>query len=657
MKIIVEFNAGWLYAASHMFVASKFESLCEEKFGNDLLSFNRSFSVCSLEFDSHIDTDAAINTIKELLEKLTAPDRIETVCKIKVDGQSENKIAIPSTPKERESSNSGVVSFVEHEEPQTPNSSTLTSKGELSDPEDMIGNQAFKNLCREIKARAVRIIKNQTFEFFFSTAYLFSVNTGNGFKTSIKMLDTLLRDCGLFKNPSEPENFVLPVPSSEECGQKIINIIGSLKNYLSVPRIITIDISSWLGHTGQSEFKNLLMSIFRHNTQCLIIFRIPYIKETLLNEALADISDVISIHPVVFEPFTQEELRQLAKGMIAPYGFSFTEEAMQEFDQRIEDEKSDGYFYGVHTVKKIIGSIVRKMEIVNTGEQGCSVITREAVIDEQNASNETIEHGFDDFSSMIGMDTVEMRLREVVNQIHYARSTGMGKKPCMHMFFVGNPGTGKTTVARILGNELKKQNILRVGKFFEHNGRDLCGQYVGQTAPKTEAICHQAYGSILFIDEAYSLASDNSSNDYGKEAISTLITEMENHYDDLVVIFAGYPEEMEQLLALNPGMRSRVPYTIEFPNYSREDLYLIFSKISSAHFPHAPGFDEEARRFFLRISQQLLESKSFGNARFVRNLYERVWGKATARCARNGTSNIELTVEDFEDAISEFSKL
>ena len=124
-------------------------------------------------------------------------------------------------------------------------------------------------------------------------------------------------------------------------------------------------------------------------------------------------------------------------------------------------------------------------------------------------------------------------------------------------------------------------------------------------------------------------------------------------HDDLVVIFAGYPDEMEKLLAMNPGMRSRVPYTIEFPNYTREDLFQIFVKMSANHFDYTAGFEDHARDFFLRLPEKIISEKSFGNARFVRNIYERVWGKAVSRCAKNGNANVELTVVDFDDAIHE----
>ena len=522
--------------------------------------------------------------------------------------------------------------------------------------DNMVGSLRFKELCHEISNRAWSIRSNNTQEFFFSTAYLFSVNSGSGYKTSLMFLEELLKETELILTPADRKDYLLPEPLDPDAAQKINNIIGTLEYTLSVPRVVTFDISSWLGYTGNKKFKNLLMYIFQHNTRCVVVFRIPYVREKLLAETNADMSDIISTRTVVFEPFTNEELHQIANRIIAPYGIYFSPDAAEKFDQRIEKEKSNGFFYGIHTVKKIVGDFIREVELQEQ-HNGIASKTITGSVIERTTVPEAIndcESDFDDFSNMIGMEVVERRLREVIYQIQFARRSGLSSKPCMHMFFVGNPGTGKTTVARMLGNELRKQGVLRVGKFYEHKGRDLCAEYVGQTTPKTTALCAQAYGSVLFIDEAYSLAGTNNQNDYGKEAVDALIAEMENHYDDLVVIFAGYPEDMEKLLTVNPGMRSRVPYTILFPNYSREELFEIFDRLSSAHFVHAAGFDEHAKSFFNSLPQELLNDKSFGNARFVRNIYERVWGKASARCARCGNACIELTEEDFDSAVAEF---
>jgi len=211
-----------------------------------------------------------------------------------------------------------------------------------------------------------------------------------------------------------------------------------------------------------------------------------------------------------------------------------------------------------------------------------------------------------------------------------------------------------------LGEILREEKILSVGGFYEVSRKDLVGSYVGHTAPKTAEVCKLAYGSVLFIDEAYTL-DGGSENDYGKEAIGTLIAEMENKRDDLVVIFAGYDKELERLFDLNPGLRDRIPYRISFSNYNQEELKQIFYKMLPKEFACAEEFNRVVEEFFDGLSSELMQNENFSNARFVRNLVERVMSKAALRMQMDGQNSSELifTESDFNLAISdsEFNKL
>ena len=261
---------------------------------------------------------------------------------------------------------------------------------------------------------------------------------------------------------------------------------------------------------------------------------------------------------------------------------------------------------------------------------------------------------------LVGIGPIRDRLMEVIAQIELAQAGDSELNPCLHMRFVGNPGTGKTTVARILGQLLKERNILSKGHFYEYAGRDFCGRYVGETAPKTAAMCRDAYGSVLFIDEAYSLYRGNAdSNDYGREAIDTLIAQMENHRHDFVVIMAGYPHDMDTLMEANAGLASRMPYTIHFPNYTREELAEIFMSMVKNRFQYEPELEDAVCNYFNGLPDSLLESKEFANARFARNLFERTWGKASVRRQVAPNEPFVLCAGDFDKAAAdrEFQQL
>ena len=190
------------------------------------------------------------------------------------------------------------------------------------------------------------------------------------------------------------------------------------------------------------------------------------------------------------------------------------------------------------------------------------------------------------------------------------------------MEFLGNPGTGKTTVARMIAGIFYNLKYINYKKFVEVSSKDLVAKYVGQTAPKTMEVVEKAMGGVLFIDEAYSLATgDGGEGSFNDECIATLIQAMENYRDNLVVIFAGYKKEMQDFLDSNSGIVSRIGYTLDFKDYTVDQLMLIFNQmIEKAGFKIEPQAIEKAKGIVLEYK----DTDNFGNARFVRTLYEKV---------------------------------
>lgn len=217
-----------------------------------------------------------------------------------------------------------------------------------------------------------------------------------------------------------------------------------------------------------------------------------------------------------------------------------------------------------------------------------------------------------------------------------------------HCVFAGNPGTGKTTVARILAGIYRQLGILKKGQLVETDRSGLVAEYVGQTAVKTNKIIDKALGGVLFIDEAYTLAQGGE-QDYGREAIATLLKRMEDDRERLVVILAGYTQEIEQFISSNPGLRSRFNRYIHFEDYSEEELFQIFL-LQAKKYDYKLNESAEEKLHLLLRQKIADKQKDFGNARYVRNLFEKVIENQAVRLAKAGDiSKADLTVITQDD--------
>ena len=266
---------------------------------------------------------------------------------------------------------------------------------------------------------------------------------------------------------------------------------------------------------------------------------------------------------------------------------------------------------------------------------------REVTPEEDATGNPTAE-----LNSLIGLESVKKDVTSLSNFIKMKQmreSKGL-KAPSIsyHCVFTGNPGTGKTTVARILASIFKDLGILKRGHLVETDRSGLVAEYVGQTAVKTNKIIDSALDGVLFIDEAYTLVGGQ--NDYGMEAIATLLKRMEDDRDRLIVILAGYPDEMENFINSNPGLRSRFNRYIFFPDYSSTELHEIFHfNVIKNEYDMTADADEYLKKKLDHVVQN--KRKDFGNARYVRNYFE----SAIEHQANRLASDVDLTPEKLSE--------
>ncbi len=277
------------------------------------------------------------------------------------------------------------------------------------------------------------------------------------------------------------------------------------------------------------------------------------------------------------------------------------------------------------------------------------------IVNEKSTAVRSIKgSAYKDLENLIGLDDVK---RVVKSAVDYNKAQKIfhdnglhAENMCCHMVFTGNPGSAKTTVARLFAQIMKDNQILSTGNLIEVGRADIVDRFVGGTAPRVKDLFRRAEGNVLFIDEAYSLY-DGDRGLFGEEAVNAIVQEMENHRDDTIVIFAGYPDKMETFLSMNPGLRSRIAFHVNFDDYSENELWHILNLFASSNeMTLSPGVEEKVRP----ILREAMKYADFGNGRFVRNLYEGARRRQALRIVQKDEKNLEkaflttLIADDFE---------
>ena len=339
-------------------------------------------------------------------------------------------------------------------------------------------------------------------------------------------------------------------------------------------------------------------------------------------------------HWVDFPNYTADELTDIFRLMLSERGFSAEEDVFPEAHHLFEKVRILDNFGNGRYVRNMIGKAVENqaVRLLSSSKDVSQIPKNELFLlkkeDIRLLNEGTIEERPEgtarkELEDMIGLSSVKEVIHKAIanyklNKICAERGISRGNVS-LHMVFTGNPGTAKTTVARLLAEIMKDEKILSSGSFVEVGRADLVGRFVGHTAPLVKKKFREAQGGVLFIDEAYALY-DGQEQGFGDEAINTLVQEMENHRDDVIVIFAGYPKPMQNFLERNPGMQSRIAFHVEFEDYTTEELIDITKLMVSNKKMNIT--DEALDK--LRIDYDIARARDdYGNGRFVRQMLEK----------------------------------
>ena len=365
------------------------------------------------------------------------------------------------------------------------------------------------------------------------------------------------------------------------------------------------------------------------------------------------------VYELNFPPYSYNELVNIIKFRLGDYGFHLEEDQIKLLSNHncLTNSYDSCYF-----AQKIIEYNLIESNLSN-GKQTVSLPSELFCMKGCNNPLGTNSDTLKELDRLVGLSTVKSLIHRILDYFSISQRrfeiNSSPVRPSMHFMFSGASGTGKTIVARLLAKIFYEHGIIKSNVLIEVGRSDLIGEYVGQTAPKVKRLFDNAKGGILFIDEAYSLIPQGE-RDFANEAIPTIIQEMENNRNDVIVIFAGYTEMMEEFLNTNPGLASRISRNIYFNNYNKYELYDILTLMADQQ-----GYivDKKCKTILLTYFEKCLCSESFGNARYVRKLFELVLYIQAERLMKeeivSDLTDAELSYLsyiDFEKAIHDLEK-
>ena len=539
---------------------------------------------------------------------------------------------------------------------------------------ELKGSDSLIHLCERLQKLAPVLQTEEFVDVLEDRAFLFSAEQDIGINARVSMFFDFMRDADLL--PSEFGGCEIQLA----CGRSVGLPTSMAKQFIAQTEasMFCIDISTWVGQIDDPEFRDFLLFLYGQKDMYRYVFRIPYVEKKVLNQVADVIGDIFTVEVVTLPPLNQNLLEETAVSQLKSYGYSISPEALTLFRKRIAEEKSDGRFYGMNTIGKVVKEMVLKKldkETVLDKPEKDQLREITAADLEDLISNRHHDHSDpeNELSDMIGVKEVREQLDALIDEM-----TAEGKPKCLR--FVGNPGTGRTVIARILGEILREKGILKKGDIIEHSMKDLMGTVPGETVPKTLSICRDATDSVLFIDEPYPEIKeivpdqDEMGKDYDdyevpedykqkpdydfhKEALETLISEMQAN-ENILVVLSLTKEELEKVRKDAPDIDKFMPGEIEFKDFSRKELGEIFLRMCRRNKFHLEdSLKQEIMNYFDKLPENVTKSGKFTNARYVRNLFDRTWSKTLLRAEIDQKDGREITMQDFRLAAAESAEL
>lgn len=498
----------------------------------------------------------------------------------------------------------------------------------LNDINGLVGLADVKDNVKEI-LKYIEFSRKINTEGFANLNMIFKGNSGTGKTTVARLFAELFYKLGFIK-----QNKIIEVTSKDLIGTHLgetapktqAAIETALDGVLFIDEAYTIMASKGGGTSNYPAecIATISKAMETYKDRLIVIFA-GYTKE--MNEFINANQGLMSRigYELEFPDFSKAELMQIFYDEVNGNEFTLEDGVSAKIEKIIMKNKIGRNFGNARFVINLFDRLVMTHAANCNDDCNLKIITNYDV-EVFEATKKDRERGIDDIlsdlNSLIGLAKVKDTIHGFVSVIELNRKLGRTPDFNMHMIFKGNAGTGKTTVARLLAEIYYNLGYIKRNKLVEVQSQDLIGEFLGQTGPKTQAVIESALDGVLFIDEAYSIMEHSGTNaSYSAECVATLLKAMEDYQGRLIIIFAGYTEEMKKFRDLNPGLKSRIGYEIDFEDYSQEELLQIFDKKVNDK-----GFraDDMARTKVDRILKKARDVENFGNGRFVENTVQKI---------------------------------